>query len=52
MFYLSGTVDNLTARSSTVQLLCSDPTPGDRPELVKSNMQIYQQLGRQVAGHS
>jgi len=44
MFYLSGTVDNLTARSSPVQMVVENKTPGLETETVARNKAAYQQL--------
>ena len=45
MFYLSGTVDNLTANSSPVQMEEENKTAGLEPDTLAKNKAAYQQLG-------
>ena len=40
-FICSGTVDNLTARSSPLQITLDDPTPGERAEVIAANKKAY-----------
>ena len=44
MFYVSGTVDNLTAKSSPVQMVLENKKPGDEAEVVAANKKAYQTL--------
>ena len=44
MFYLSGTVDNLTATSSPIQMVLNDKRPGDKEEVVATNKKAYMTL--------
>lgn len=45
MFYLSGTLYNLTANSSPVQMVVENKTPGMEPNTVARNKAAYQQVG-------
>ena len=44
MFYISGTVDNLTAISSPVQMVLENKKPGEEIEVVAANKKAYQTL--------
>ena len=44
MFYLSGTVDNLTAVSSPIQIVLENKKPGEEAEVVAVNKKAYQTL--------
>jgi len=44
MFYCSGTVDNLTASSSPVQMSLEDKVPGEREEVVATNRKAYREV--------
>ncbi len=43
-FYASGTVDNLTAMSSPVQMIHKNPTPGKDPELIVHNAKAFKEI--------
>ena len=40
-FLYSGTVDNLTATSSPLQITLDDPTPGQKAEVIAANKKAY-----------
>jgi len=44
MFYISGTVDNLTATSSPVQMVLEDKTPGQNEAVIAVNKKAYKTL--------
>jgi len=44
MFYCSGTVDNLTATSSPLQITLDDPMPGQKAEIIAQNKKAYREL--------
>jgi len=41
IFYCSGTVDNLTATSSPLQITLDDPMPGQKAEIIAQNKKAY-----------
>merc|ERR1711936_523702 len=48
MFYISGTVDNLTATSSPVQMVLENKKPGEDVQVVARNKKAYQELAGPV----
>ena len=44
IFYISGTVDNLTATSSPVQMVLEDKTPGQNEAVIAVNKKAYKTL--------
>ena len=43
-FYASGTLDNLTATSSPIQMVIEDKRPGDKEEVISKNMQAFKEV--------
>lgn len=43
-YYMTSTVDNLTATSSSIQPILEDPRPGDNPKLIKLNKKAFSVL--------
>ena len=48
-FICSGTVDNLTATSSPLQITLDDPTPGQRAEVIAANKKAYRCVSLSVS---
>ncbi len=43
-FYASGTLDNLMATSSPVQMVVDDPRPGDKEEVIATNRKAFREI--------
>ncbi len=50
-FYISGTVDNLTATSSPIQCILKDPRPGDHDDVIRQNGKAFREVCGPILTH-